>query len=428
MFIFSTLGAVGVSLPGCQLAAPQQKTLTGVRTASIVVPGTPWAITYASQTDRAFVTLTGLSVDGTTQFGNGSVGVLNTSTFPPSLLHQIPLPEAYQPPGIATTAVAGISQLSLSPDGRRIWVAADQGAIVLDSELAAAGSSNSVLGSMNGTTAIQNPGYQAVAVLITPNDKYAIISQEHGNGSATVVTTTGNLDIFKLDDRTKSGIAGIPIGYLNLGYNVAGTVISPNGRHLYATSERYTVAGVRSSNTEPCSDLLPGFFSVIDLHQLEDDPSTAHHNDIPAGYAPVKVITSSDGKVVWLVSRESNALLAYDAEKLPLEDSSSSKNQSAALLATVQVGSSPVSLAFARDETRILTADSNRFGYAGAVTGLTVIDVQAALEGKGNESVLGRIPMLAFPRDFALSPDGRTMLVTQYSMGRIQAVDIDTLP
>lgn len=90
----SALGVAGVSLPSCQEAALQQNALTNVRTDSISVPGTPWGIVYASQKDRAFVTLTGLSVNGSVQSGNGTVGVLNTSTFSPSLIHQIPLPRS----------------------------------------------------------------------------------------------------------------------------------------------------------------------------------------------------------------------------------------------------------------------------------------------------------------------------------------------
>ena len=261
------------------------------------MPGTPWGIVYAAQRDRAFVTLTGLSVDGGTQFGNGTLGVLDTSTFPPSLLHQIPLPRAYQPPGTAAVAVAGIAQLTLSPDARSLFIAADQGAIVVDTARAVAGnSSEAVIGTLNGTTTTQKPGDNAVAVLITPDKRYAIISQEHGNGTALItnLTTPGNLNVFQLHDPATNGSAGTPIGALNLGYNVAGAVVAPNLRYLYATSERYTAIGERQNTSEPCSELKPGFFSIIDLQQLKTDPSRAHHDEIPTGYSPVRVRTSSE--------------------------------------------------------------------------------------------------------------------------------------
>ncbi|KAK3659433.1 hypothetical protein LTR56_001323 [Elasticomyces elasticus] len=422
-----------VSLPGCQEAAPKQNTLHDVRTATLDVPGTPWGIGYAAQADRAFVTLTGLSTNGSVQFGNGSLSVLDTSLFPPTLLHQIPLPQAFQPAGKGGVAVAGIAQLAISPNGRRIFVAADQGAIILDAPLAIANSPKAVIGTLNGTTSSNSPGAQAVQMTLPPDSKYVIISQEHGNGSAANISlmTPGNLNVFKMHHTGQS--TGSPLGSLNLGYNVAGTAISPNGRHLYVTSERYTAAGIRLSTSIPCSELVPGFFSVIDLHELERTPAQARHLDVPAGYAPVRVRLSHHGKVIWVLSRESNALEAYDAAKIHSCLSSSSdarNNASDALIATVQVGNAPVDFIFVRNETRIVTADSDRFNYTGSSTGLTVVDVEMALEGNtnGSRSVLGRVPTYEFPRAMALSPDGQTMLVTQYDSGKIQAVDVRTLP
>jgi DNA-binding beta-propeller fold protein YncE len=160
------------------------------------------------------------------------------------------------------------------------------------------------------------------------------------------------------------------IGSLNLDYNVVGIAVSPKRGRLYATGERYTALGERMNNSEPCGDLLLRFFSVIDLHQLETELSTAHRIDTPAGFAPVESIASSDGKVVWVISRESNALLAFDADKISILNSSSlSANEaSGGLLATVQVGTSPVGLTFARNETRIVNTESNRFAHPSAVT------------------------------------------------------------
>jgi hypothetical protein len=107
---FSVLSVEAALLPGCQEVALQQELLIDVRTASIDVPSPPWAIKYASQKDRAFVTLTKLSIDGTVQFRNRTVRELDASTFPPTLSHQVPLPKAYQPPE-TTAAVTRIPQL-----------------------------------------------------------------------------------------------------------------------------------------------------------------------------------------------------------------------------------------------------------------------------------------------------------------------------
>lgn len=133
----------------------------------------------------------------------------------------------------------------------------------------------------------------------------------------------------------------------------------------------------------------------------------------------MRIAVSSDGTTVWVTARESNHLLAFDAAKLI-------SNPNEAPLASAQVGTSPIGLVFAQNERLILTADSNRFNYTNTTTGLSVVDVGAALNGK--EAVLGRIPTGMFPRQFAFSPDNSTILVSDYLSKEIQAVDVSTLP
>lgn len=91
------------------------------------------------------------------------------------------------------------------------------------------------------------------------------------------------------------------------------------------------------------------------------------------------------------------------------------------LLASVQVRTSPVSLIFINHGRHIITADSNRFLYANATSGLTVVDAEAALKSKQG---FPRIPTGLFPREFALSPNGKTLLVSDYGSDVVQAVNI----
>lgn len=98
-----------------------------------------------------------------------------------------------------------------------------------------------------------------------------------------------------------------------------------------------------------------------------------------------------------------------------------------ALLRAIHVGTAPVDLAFAKNNTRILVANSNRFLSAPfGSQSISVIDVEAALQGRGAH--LGVIPTGLFPRELTLSPDGMTMLVTDYNSSAIQAIDIRTIP
>lgn len=380
-----------VSVPGCQTVAPPEKNLTSVLTAEIAVPAHPFGVAYGQQKDIAFVAL------------NTSLGVLNTSVFIPSLIHEIPLPAPY-------VSLSGSTGIALTHDGRHVLVTAFSAAlIVVDVAKAATGSPDAVVGVLNGVAAA---GASAIEVSTSRNDRYAFVSQEDGSRQTG---ERGTIEVFRLERPAANGtVSGTYVGYLTLGDLVVGTVLSSDGRTLYATSE------TASFNT------TQGTLSVIDVEKLETDPSNALVSTVPAGCGAVRVIVSRDDQTVWVTARESNALLAFDASKL-------TSNASAALLASVQVGTSPVGLRFAgANDRRILTANSNRFAgsnsslYGNATTGLSVVDVHAAL--RGERANLGQIPTGFFPRELAVSPDGRTVLVSDYGSSMIQAVDVSTLP
>ena len=270
---------------------------------------------------------------------------------------------------------------------------------------AIAGSPDAVVGALNGTVRDQIPGDGVIEVTVSLDNRYAFVSQEYG---ARPAVTPGNIDVFKLHKPTSNGsVLGTAIGYLNLGDEVVGTALSPDGGILYATSETISLGSTQGS------------LSIVDVKTLETSPSEALLSNVTSGCGPVRVIVSSDGKIVWVTARESNHLLAFDSAKLV-------SNPGEALLASVQVGTFPVGLTLARNETRILTADSNRFNYTNATTGLSVVDVHAALAGR--EAVLGRVFTGLFPREFAVSPNGRVIFVADYTSKEIQAVDVATLP
>lgn len=383
-----------LSPPICQAVAPQQNNLTEVLTGYVNVTKPPFGLAYATnQKHIAFVTL-----DKT---NDSTLGVLDTSTFIPTLIHQIAIP-------VTLTGVEGALGLTLTRDGRHLFVAAGPGAVIIDTALAATGSADSIVGALNGTTATQTPGTAAIEVTLTKNDKYAFVSQEYG-----VIARTqgrGNIDVFELHKHVQNGsITGTPVGSISLGFAVVGTALSKDESLLYALSE-----------TTTANDTTPGFLSVLDVEKLKTDPANALLGNVPAGCGPVRVIVSKDGCTVWVTARESNHLLAFDAAKLVQDPDD-------ALIASVQVGTSPVGLTFARHESLILTADSNRFEYKNATSGLSVVDVKMALAGDEG-AVLGRVPTGLFPREFATSPNGSTILVADYDSDQVQAVDVATLP
>ena len=60
-------------------------------------------------------------------------------------------------------------------------------------------------------------------------------------------------------------------------------------------------------------------------------------------------------------------------------------------------------------------------------SGISVINVEAALKNEPSAN-LGQIPSGYFPRNFALSPDKTTVLVSNFASQQIMAIDLSSLP
>jgi len=128
---------------------------------------------------------------------------------------------------------------------------------------------------------------------------------------------------------------------------------------------------------------------------------------------------SANGSDVWVTDRESNALVAFSADKLL-------SNPADSIIARVNVGQTPIGVAFIRGGTEIMVADSNVNHVHGA-DALTLVSTQRALQGGGSAAVLGFLPSGQTPREFGLEPGG-TLLVTDNSSGQLQAIDTGSLP
>ena len=139
---------------------------------------------------------------------------------------------------------------------------------------------------------------------------------------------------------------------------------------------------------------------------------------VKAGCEPVRVTTSARG-LVWVTARASDDLLAFSAARLQTDPAR-------ALAAIVRVGAAPVALMVAGHGSRIIVADSNKFGPPGAVGDLDVVNAAAAVSGR--PAVIGHIPTGQFPREMALEPGGATLLVTNFQSGQLEAVTISGLP
>jgi DNA-binding beta-propeller fold protein YncE len=351
----------------CTTSRAETNQLPQVRRAMVNVTTQPFGVVTTADGKWSFVS----SASG--------IDVLNDRSFPPRFDHQLSVPVA--PVGEA-----------LTPDGRYLLAAGGQGAVVIDAAAAEADASDAVVGSLTGG------GQGAIDVAVSPDSRFAFVTQE---GSA-------DLAVFNLANALAQGFGPRDfVGSVPLGIAPVGVAVSPDGRLLYATSEAQR--GARSAGV--------GTLSVIDLAKAESDPQRSVVSTVTAGCSPVRVVVSRDGKTVWVTARGSNALLAFSASSLVSDPGH-------AEVAQVKVGEAPVGLALVNNDTRVVVADSNRFGAPGTSSDLSVADTDAALHGR--PAVLGTIPAGSFPREMAVN--GNTLLVTNYDAGQVEAIDTRTLP
>jgi DNA-binding beta-propeller fold protein YncE len=89
-----------------------------------------------------------------------------------------------------------------------------------------------------------------------------------------------------------------------------------------------------------------------------------------------------------------------------------------ALSAQVAVGTAPVGVAAVKD--KVFVTNSNRFGGGDAQS-------VSVLEAANLAAPAAAIPAGGFPRELKLTADGNTLLVTNYTSGTLELVDMARL-
>jgi len=339
----------------------------------VSVPGNPFGVAVTPDGRWAFVAASASS----------AIEVLRTG---PSLA----------PVKVATIPVPGNPVgVTLTRDGRYLLAASGNGAVVVSVARAEQGRADAVLGTLGDPT---NGG--AIEVAVSADGAYAFVSQE-GSAQASV---------FNLHRALTRGFGSADlVGAIQLGIAPVGLAVSPDGRWLYATSEA-TPGNIKSNQ---------GTLTVINVARAETDPAASVVATVAAGCNPVRVITSADGREVWVTARGSDDLLCFSAVALQ-------SHPARALVAIVRVGEAPVGLMLVRNGALVVVADSNRFALPGATSDLSVVNVAAALAGQPAD--VGYIPAGMFPREMALEPDGRHLLVSNYASNQLEAISIPSIP
>jgi DNA-binding beta-propeller fold protein YncE len=378
-----TLPGRALLSPGCSAATAKSPPLTGVAAAMVPVSGDPFGVAVTPDGRWAFVA------------NDGSIDVLRTGSA------LAPVREATIPVQVTAAPAAGVGVGSLlgetlTPGGRYLLAATGGGAVVVSVVRAEQGRRDVALGTMSDPAG----GDGAIEVAVSRDGDYAFVTEEDSLRVA----------VFNLHRALTHGFGPRDfVGTIPVGIAPVGMAVSPDGRWLYVTSE--VMAQQANGNV--------GTLTVVSVARAEADPATAVVATVAAGCNPVRVITSADGREVWVTARASDDLLCFSAAALRTDPGR-------ALVAIVRVGAAPVGLMLVRNGSLVVVADSNRFGARGASSDLSVVDAAAALAGK--PAAVGLISAGLFPREMALEPDGQHLLVTNFASGQVEAVSIPSIP
>ena len=373
---------------GCNVLAPSPSV-------TIAVPTSPFAVTPTR--DGCWLFVSGVGGAG----GKTGVAVLQRDAGRITLARMVPL------------SSRGATGMALTHDGKLLVVAAGDSVDFLDVGRLISGAAQPLLGSFG-----DGSGAGSVYANITADDKLLFVSDE-GSRSITVV----DLERARANGYKAAAIVGkIPVGNAPIALT-----FSPDGKWLYTTSEGALPEwqwpkACKPEGGDPAKAAVSnpeGAVIVVDVARARTDPAHAVAARIPAGCSPVRMAISPGGERIYVTARNSNAVLTFDTAKLVADPEH-------ARLAMVPVGAAPVPVAVIDGGRKIVVGNSNRFAKSGEPQSLTVLD--AARMRDGAAATLGTIPAGAFPREMAVSSDGRTLFLTNFGSQSLQVIDIERLP
>ncbi|HUA40429.1 MAG TPA: serine/threonine-protein kinase [Streptosporangiaceae bacterium] len=346
--------------PGCTTATARAANLTGVVAATTPLSGGPFGVAVSADGRYSFVAT-----------GN-AVAVLRAGS-------------GLAPSRVRTISVPGAKKgLALTPDGRYLVVADGSGAAVLNVANAEDGAAAPFVGSLTSPG-----GSGAVEVLISSDGKFAFVTLQN----------SAQMAVFNLADALAHGFSSQAdfLGSVPLAAQPVG--MASDGTWLYVVS-------------------LTGSLAVVNIKAAEANRPHAVAATVPAGCGAARALLTSDGKVLWVTARQSDALLAFSTARLRTD----AKH---ALIARVMVGETPLGEALLDNGSRIVVADANLHNLAGVPSNLAVISTASALSGK--PALLGYVPVGQVPREIAVEPGGKALLVTVQGAHELEAVSVGSL-
>lgn len=291
-------------------------------------------------------------------------------------------------------AQGALTGMRLSPDGK-VLATNQVGVSLFNTAKLISGDPKPLIGYLNDSS---DAG--SVYTIFSADGRLLFVADEN----------THRLTVHDLAAVAATGKDSIP-GTVPTGNAPVGLALSPDGKLLYSTSEDGEGGSASACASEgPRQGRHPqGRLMVIDVAKTATDPKGAVAADVEAGCSPVRVALSADGGRAYVTARGENAVLMFNTAKLI----AGTKEPPAKL----PVSTSPVGIALAAG--RIFVANSGRFGNQDQT--ISVLD-----EADPTKPTL-TIAAGKFPRELMVTPDGNTLLVTNFGSGTLELIDLAKL-
>jgi DNA-binding beta-propeller fold protein YncE len=366
---------------------------------TISLPGHPFSIVSSPDGCLLFATLTG--ADAKT---NG-VAALRRAHGKFSLQNIYPVRKinSWNPLNWLHAPWPGPAGMAITHDGKTLIVAnyPDCTILLLEVEAMKAGKGNPLIGRF---TDVCSAG--SLYVNVTNDDKLLFISDERSE----------TISVFDLD-KARAGNPDPLIGRITVGVSPVALSFSPDGRWLYTTSE---VAPMHWGWPPACpaerqflNRNHEGAVVIIDVKQAAKIPGDSIVATVPAGCSPVRLALTGEGSNLWVSARDSDKVLVFDTKKMI----SDPQNAKIGFVST----KSPVGI-IALPGGRLAVANTYRGGKNIPDSPSTISLIDA-----GKKLVIGTIPAGLFAREFALSPDGKTLFLANYNSDSVSVIDLGSV-
>jgi DNA-binding beta-propeller fold protein YncE len=363
---------------------------------SVDTPGAPFQALPSADGCWIFV-----SIPGGTSGNQSVIALYSRSKGALSLVRTMPIE-------------GGPTGMALTHDGKTLVVADGDRVAFIDANRLIRGE-DAILGYLRDSTAKGR-----VYANVTPDDKFAFIADE--NSKTVSVIDMARARETRYD--VSATIGKIPTGTLPIALT-----FSRDAKLVYVTSQwapesyGWPIECKKEGNnpTNDTTSVNPqGAIHVVDVARATKDPAHSIVANVRAGCSAVRLVLAPTGDRVYVTARNSNMLLAFDAPKLRSDSAH-------ALVGRVSVGPAPVGVAVARGGRRVIVTNSNRFaGGSDDRQTLTVIDPSRIALGTG--AIVGSIPVGSFPREMRVTPDGKTLILTNFGSRSIQMIDLARIP